>query len=286
MNKILDGNALAQSLREDIRLEIQALPFTPTLKTILVGKDPASMLYVTNKIKAAEKVGIQAELMSYDVSISQEDLISRIHTLNNDPEVDGILDQLPLPPHIDRKIIFEALDPKKDVDGFHPLNRGRLVVGSDTLIPCTPLGCLALIHTIIPTLQGLHAVVVGRSEIVGKPMAQLLLTQDCTVTTVHSHTRNPENITRLADILVTAAGRPHMVSKEWVKEGAIVIDVGITRQSIGGASRLVGDVDFNDVFPKVRAITPVPGGVGPMTITYLLKNTLKAALARRSSLLR
>ena len=204
-----------------------------------------------------------------------------IKLLNDDPLVDGILVQLPLPNHIDRRVVFEALDPQKDVDGFHPINRGRLVVGSDTLIPCTPLGCLALIHTVTPTLRGLHAVVVGRSEIVGKPMAHLLLAQDCTVTTVHSQTESPDQITRLADILVTAAGRPHMITSNWVKDGAIVIDVGITRQTLDGVSRLVGDVNFEDVYPKVRAITPVPGGVGPMTITYLLKNTLKAALARR-----
>lgn len=285
MTLILDGNTLAQNHRQELTATVKSLSFVPTLKTILVGNDPASMIYVTNKIKAAATVGIEAELISLPATATETELCTAIASLNNDKNVDGILVQLPLPSHINRKRIFEALDPAKDVDGFHPINRGRLVVDTDALIPCTPLGCLALLHTVIKDLSGLHAVVMGRSDIVGKPMAQLLLNQNCTVTTVHSFTQDAPGLTRLGDILITAVGQPNLVTDSWVKPQAIVIDVGISRHTdIHGKPILSGDVDFDRVAPKARAITPVPGGVGPMTITFLLKNTVKAALARRSLL--
>lgn len=278
MNKIIDGKLIASQLRQKIAEEVTALKLekniTPGLAVILVGDHPASKLYVRNKITACKQVGINLFEFYLSADISENDLLNIIKELNKNIEVHGILVQLPLPNHINTTNIVNSIDPKKDVDGFTPTNLGKLVTQQDCFIPCTPQGCLILIKTIVDNLDGLNALVVGRSNIVGKPMFHVLLQENCTVTLAHSHTKNLEELCKNADILVVAVGKGHMIPGSWIKTGAIVIDVGISYDSNGIIS---GDVDFEQAILKAKAISPVPGGVGPMTITCLLKNTLKAA---------
>jgi len=285
---IIDGKAYAQGLRARIARAVGGLSrqgVTPGLAVVIVGEDPASQLYVANKARQTVEVGMRSFQHRLPASTSEAELLSLVARLNGDPAVDGILVQLPLPRQIDAQKVIEAIDPAKDVDGFHPINAGRLMTGAPGLVSCTPLGCLLLIRSVRRDLAGLDAVVVGRSNIVGKPMAQLLVGQSCTVTVAHSKTRNLPEICRRADILVAAVGRPEMVRGEWVKPGAVVIDVGINRvpnPAAGeGMTRVVGDVAFAEAVGVAAAITPVPGGVGPMTIACLLRNTLEAACLRR-----
>jgi methylenetetrahydrofolate dehydrogenase (NADP+)/methenyltetrahydrofolate cyclohydrolase len=285
---IIDGKAYAQGLRARIARAVGDLSrqgVTPGLAVVIVGEDPASQLYVANKARQTVEVGMRSFQHRLPASTSEAELLSLVARLNGDPAVDGILVQLPLPRQIDAQKVIEAIDPAKDVDGFHPINAGRLMTGAPGLVSCTPLGCLLLIRSVRRDLAGLDAVVVGRSNIVGKPMAQLLVGQSCTVTVAHSKTRNLPEICRRADILVAAVGRPEMVRGEWVKPGAVVIDVGINRvpnPAAGeGMTRVVGDVAFAEAVGVAAAITPVPGGVGPMTIACLLRNTLEAACLRR-----
>jgi methylenetetrahydrofolate dehydrogenase (NADP+) / methenyltetrahydrofolate cyclohydrolase len=251
---------------------------TPGLAVLRLGSDPASEVYVSYKKRACEAVGMRSIEIHLPDNVTQEQALDYIDVFNEDNSLHGVLVQLPAPKQIDPDALVERLNPEKDVDGLHPLNMGLLSRGSSrAIVPCTPKGCLTLIKGVEENLQGLNAVVIGRSNLMGKPMAQLLLKEDCTVTVVHSKTQNPEDITCSADIIVSAVGVPQLVTASWVKEGAIVIDVGITRQETGkGMTHLVGDVYFKNVLPKVRAITPVPGGVGPMTVSSLLENTLEA----------
>jgi methylenetetrahydrofolate dehydrogenase (NADP+)/methenyltetrahydrofolate cyclohydrolase len=283
---VIDGRAFAARLRERVA---EAVPvFTaaagraPGLAVVLVGEDPASAVYVRSKARATTEAGMASFEHRLPDSVSQDELLGLVADLNADESVDGILVQLPLPAGIDDKAVIGALDPAKDVDGFTPVNAGRLAVGEEGLVPCTPLGCLMLIKHRLGDLAGLDAVVIGRSNIVGKPMAQLLLAENCTVTLAHSRTRDLAGVVRRADIVVAAVGRPEMVRGDWLKPGATVIDVGINRLGgeDGGKSRLVGDVDFESASRVAGAVTPVPGGVGPMTIAVLLRNTLVAAHAR------
>ena len=282
----IDGRAFAARLRERVAAAVpafaEAAGRAPGLAVVLVGEDPASAVYVRSKGRATTEAGMASFEHRLPDTVSQEELLALIDGLNDDDNVDGILVQLPLPAGIDDKAVIEAVDPAKDVDGFHPLNAGRLTVGEDGLVPCTPLGCLMLLKDRLGDLSGLEAVVVGRSNIVGKPMAQLLLAENCTVTIAHSRTRDLAGVVRRADIVVAAVGRPEMVPGDWLKPGATVIDVGINRIAAEeeGKSRLVGDVDFDSAAQVAGAITPVPGGVGPMTIAVLLRNTLVAAHAR------
>ncbi|MCA3596805.1 MAG: bifunctional methylenetetrahydrofolate dehydrogenase/methenyltetrahydrofolate cyclohydrolase FolD [Methylobacterium sp.] len=275
---LIDGKAVAANLRAEmasrVAAHVAAGKRAPGLAVVLVGEDPASQVYVASKAKQTTEIGMISIEHKLPVETSQAELLARIARLNADPSVDGILVQLPLPPQIDADAIIEAIDPAKDVDGFHPVNVGRLATGGKAFVPCTPRGGLRLIRTVRAHLSGLHAVVVGRSNIVGKPMAQLLLAEDCTVTIAHSRTRDLPAICRQADILVAAVGRPLMLNAAHVKPGAIVIDVGINRVPAGEKTKLVGDVDFEAVLDIAGAITPVPGGVGPMTIACLLENTL------------
>jgi len=282
--KIIDGKAFAQSVRNRVTKQVQRLKdygnMTPALAVVLVGEDPASQVYVRNKAKQTEECGMKSLEFRRDADISETELLTLVQGLNENPEVSGILVQLPLPNHIREEKVIAAIAPEKDVDGFHVINTGLLATGSaDMMVPCTPLGCLMMLKDHFDgDLSGKKAVVVGRSNIVGKPMGALLLNESCTVTTVHSRTQNIEEECRRADILVAAVGRPEMIKADWVKDGAVVIDVGINRiETDEGKTRLVGDVDFNDVKSKVAAITPVPGGVGPMTIACLLANTVRAA---------
>ncbi|MFQ5983918.1 MAG: bifunctional methylenetetrahydrofolate dehydrogenase/methenyltetrahydrofolate cyclohydrolase FolD [Alphaproteobacteria bacterium] len=279
--KVIDGKAFAANLRATIARQVAVLKqrhgLTPGLAAVLVGDNPASRVYVRNKGKAMTEAGMNSREIHLPASTSQAELLAKVNELNADPEVHGILVQLPLPEQIDSLAILNAVDPAKDVDGFHVANVGRLVTGQDSLISCTPLGCLMLLKDGVGELKGLEAVVVGRSNIVGKPMAQLLLKEHCTVTVAHSRTRDLKDVCRRADILVAAVGRPRMVKGDWVKPGATVIDVGISPVEENGKTRLVGDVDFEEVRKVAGAITPVPGGVGPMTIACLLHNTLRAA---------
>jgi methylenetetrahydrofolate dehydrogenase (NADP+)/methenyltetrahydrofolate cyclohydrolase len=241
-----------------------------------VGEDPASQVYVRNKGKQTAECGMESFEFKMDDSVTQDELIAKVNELNADEAVNGILVQLPLPKHIDENAVIETISPDKDVDGFHVINTGRLATGQKAMVPCTPLGCIMMLKDKLGDLTGLNAVVIGRSNIVGKPMAALLLEESCTVTITHSRTKNIEAICKQADILVAAVGRPEMVNKDWVKPGATIIDVGINRIERDGKKKLVGDVDFNDVNDIAGAITPVPGGVGPMTIACLLRNTLVA----------
>ncbi|MGK7864566.1 bifunctional methylenetetrahydrofolate dehydrogenase/methenyltetrahydrofolate cyclohydrolase FolD [Falsiroseomonas sp. E2-1-a4] len=275
---IIDGKAVAATLRQDIAARVAGLGFRPGLRVVRVGEDPASGVYVRNKDKAAKEVGFDSATLALPADTTEEALLAEVARLNADPAVDGILVQLPLPPQIRADRVIAAVAPEKDVDGFHPLNAGLLASGQPGLVPCTPKGVMHLLRAAGVALPGARAVVVGRSNIVGRPMAQLLLAADCTVTLVHSRTRDLPAECRRAEILVAAVGRPEMVRGDWVAEGATVIDVGINRLPDG---KLVGDVAFAEVAPHAGAITPVPGGVGPMTIACLLENTLDAALARR-----
>jgi methylenetetrahydrofolate dehydrogenase (NADP+)/methenyltetrahydrofolate cyclohydrolase len=277
---IIDGKKEAEMIRAEIKNEISALKLktdkTPTLTVILIGDFTPSQIYVKNKAKSAKEVGINSEIIKYPKEVSEKEVLKKIDQLNKDEKVSGILVQLPLPKQISKEKIINAIHPSKDVDGFNPINVGNLSSGYQSIVPCTPLGCLFLIKKIEPNLSGKHAVIVGRSNLNGKPMAQLLLMENCTVTVVHSKTINLQNECLKADILVAAVGVPNLIKKDWVKKDAIVIDVGINK--VGG--KIIGDVNFDDIKNNVKAITPVPGGVGPMTIACLLKNTLKCFKAR------
>jgi len=276
---IIDGKKIAENLRETLKKQIQQIPSNqpkPGLTVILIGEDPASQIYVRNKEKFANEIGINSKVLRFDSSITEEALTKEIHKLNQDRAVHGILVQLPLPKHINSKNIINQIEPSKDVDGFHPINVGNLSSGNDALVPCTPYGCYLLLKEVISDFNGLNAVVIGRSNINGKPMTQLLLKENCTVTITHSKTKNLKNICQGADILVASVGIAKLVKQDWVKSDCVVIDVGINRIEENGSKKLVGDVDFENVKDKVKAITPVPGGVGPMTISCLLQNTLKA----------
>jgi methylenetetrahydrofolate dehydrogenase (NADP+)/methenyltetrahydrofolate cyclohydrolase len=276
---IIDGKAFAEKVRADVAEEVSALKaqgITPGLAVVLVGSDPASEVYVRNKGKKTIEVGMESFEHKLPETTTQGELLTLVEKLNRDEKVNGILVQLPLPEQINEHAIIAAIDPAKDVDGFHDINTGRLVTGEQGLIPCTSLGCLMMLKDVIGDLSGKHAVVIGRSNIVGKPMAALLLNESCTVTVTHSRTQDlPQEIKR-ADIVVAAVGRPEMVKGEWIKPGAVVVDVGINRTEVGDKTKLVGDVAFSEVSQVASAITPVPGGVGPMTIACLLANTVKA----------
>ncbi|GGF60257.1 bifunctional protein FolD [Azorhizobium oxalatiphilum] len=280
--KPIDGKAFAAGLRGRIAEEVAVLTrdhgLKPGLAVVLVGEDPASQVYVRNKAAQTVEVGMASFEHKLPVETSEADLLALVHKLNADPAVHGILVQLPLPAHVDSMKVLSAIEPAKDVDGFHVVNAGRLAVGLDALVPCTPLGSVMMLKHYLGNLSGLHAVVVGRSNIVGKPAAQLLLREDCTVTIAHSRTRDLPAVCRQADILVAAVGRPEMVRGDWIKPGATVIDVGINRiTKPDGKTRLVGDVAYEEAQGIAGLITPVPGGVGPMTIACLLQNTLTAA---------
>ncbi len=274
---IIDGKAFAAGLRARIADGVTAFRAqagrAPGLAVVLVGEDPASNVYVRSKGRATREAGMESIEHRLPADAPAEDLLALVATLNADPTIDGILVQLPLPKHIDEQTVIAAIDPDKDVDGFHPINAGRLATGLPGFVPCTPYGCVMLLKSVLPSLSGLEAVVVGRSNIVGKPMAQLLLRESCTVTVVHSRTQDVPAHIRRADIVVAAVGIPQMIKGNWLKSGATVIDVGINRTDAG----LVGDVDFASAVEVAGAITPVPGGVGPMTIACLLRNTLVSA---------
>ena len=283
--KIIDGQAIAAQLRQRIAEAVAELHeqhgFVPGLAAVIVGDDPASQIYVRNKARACTAAGLASFEHTLPGDASQADVIALVHTLDADERVDGILVQLPLPAHIDARNVVAAIDPAKDVDGFHPLNIGRLWGGETTLVPCTPQGCMILLRAALPNLAGAEAVVLGRSHIVGRPLATLLLAADCTVTLVHTKSRDIPAICRRADILIAAAGQPEMVKASWIKPGATVIDVGTNWVKTPDGVRLVGDVDFPSARRVAGAITPVPGGAGPMTIACLLQNTVLAACRRR-----
>ena len=286
IGKIIDGKAFAATLRdtvgEGVAGFVEATGRKPGLAVVLVGEDPASSVYVRSKGKMTVAAGMESFEFKRPDSIGAEDLLDLIEELNHDERIDGILVQLPLPGHIDEAVVIGAIDPAKDVDGFHVVNSGKLATGQEALVPCTPLGCIMLLKDELGDLSGQEAVVVGRSNIVGKPMAALLLAESCTVTIAHSRTRDLASVVHRADIVVAAVGRAEMVKGEWIKPGATVIDVGINRvtDTEDGKARIVGDVATAEALAHVRAITPVPGGVGPMTIAVLLRNTLVAAHAR------
>ena len=284
MNEVIDGKKYSQALRDKVKSFVEIIKekkkITPGLAVILVGEDPASQVYVRNKGKQTLEAGMNSYEYKLDASTSANKLLTLIEKLNKDANVHGILCQLPLPDHLNEQEVINAIDPKKDVDGFHISNVGLLNTGQKSMIPCTPLGCLLLLKDRLGDLTGKNAVIVGRSNIVGKPMANLLLQENCTVTITHSRTKNIESICASADIVVAAVGRPEMIKKEWVKQGATVIDVGINRvtKNIEGEEKhvLVGDVCFSEMAGLVAGVTPVPGGVGPMTIACLLANTVTA----------
>jgi methylenetetrahydrofolate dehydrogenase (NADP+) / methenyltetrahydrofolate cyclohydrolase len=282
--RVIDGKVIAARMREDIAREVAALNDAgcqPGLAVVLVGDDPASQVYVRNKARQTREVGMVSLEHRLPENTSQDDLLALISSLNEDRAVHGILVQLPLPSHMDEQTVLRSIDPAKDVDGFHPLNTGLLAIGEPHLVPCTPVGAMALVRSVREDIRGLHAVVVGRSNIVGKPVAQLLLAADCTVTIAHSRTQDLPSICRQADILIVAVGRAELVRGDWIKEGAIVVDVGINRVTDpDGKARLVGDVAFEEAVARAGAVTPVPGGAGPMTIACLLQNTLIAARER------
>ena len=277
---IIDGKKEAEIIRNEIKKEISDLKKksgkTPSLTVILIGDFAPSLIYVKNKEKSAREVGINSEIIRYPKNVGEKDILKKIEELNKNDEISGILVQLPLPSQISKEKIINAINPSKDVDGFNPINVGNLSSGYDSIVPCTPLGCLLLIKKIESNLAGKHAVIIGRSNLNGKPMAQLLLKENCTVTIVHSKTNDLQNECLKADILVAAVGVPNLIKKDWVKKNAIVIDVGINK--VG--EKIVGDVNFDELKDNVKAITPVPGGVGPMTIACLLKNTLTCFKAR------
>tara|TARA_B100001057_G_scaffold478766_1_gene549577 strand:- start:563 stop:1489 length:927 start_codon:yes stop_codon:yes gene_type:complete len=281
MADIIDGRAIARQLDEKTKAQVDELVAAghsaPGLTVILVGEDPASEVYVRRKIKACEKVGIRSTEHRLPADTSQEDLLALIDQLNKDEDVHGILCQVPLPDHIDTRLVLRSISPEKDVDGFHPVNVGRLSTGTGGIVPCTPLGVMMLLKSVIPDLTGKDVVVIGKSNIVGKPVANLLLDAEATVTVTHIYTEGLPEICRQADVIVAAAGAPELVKGHWVKDGAVIIDVGITRkEGEDGKTKLVGDVKFDEV-QHAKAVTPVPGGVGPMTIACLLANTVQAA---------
>lgn len=280
--QIIDGKAIAKEIREEIKSKVKKLQrkgFVPGLAVILVGDDPASQVYVNNKAKACQECGIKSQVIRMPGTTSEEELLQLIEQLNQNNDVHGILVQLPLPHHISEKVIIEAINPLKDVDGLHPENVGKLWTGNAYLKPCTPYGCIELLQRTSKDLRGKKAVVVGRSILVGKPIAALLLKENATVTICHSYTQNLPEITRSADILVVAIGKPCYITGEMIKPGAVVLDVGMNRLADG---KLVGDVDYASAFERAGWITPVPGGVGPMTITMLLQNTLEAAYEQKN----
>ena len=277
MAQLIDGKAIAAEITEEMRLRAQALRekgIVPCLAVILAGNDPASEIYVRNKRRACKRAGIESRMIRLDQSVSREEILREIHALNQDPAVHAVLVQLPLPGHLDETEILSAVLPEKDADGFHPLNAGRLLTGEKGVLPCTPAGCMELLRRTGVPLSGAEAVVIGRSNIVGKPMSLLLLRENCTVTLCHSRTINLAEHVRRADVVICAVGRPGLVTGEMIKPGATVIDVGINRLADG---RVVGDADFESVSAVAGAITPVPGGVGPMTIAMLMKNAILAA---------
>ena len=281
---IIDGKAYAATLKDRLTQKVSALKtqhnITPCVSFVLIGDDPASHYYINSKAKTCAAIGIASKDYKLPASTSREEVLALVRKLNQSPDVHGILVQLPLPQHLEEREIINAISPEKDVDGFHPVNAGRLSTGEKGMVACTPLGSLLLIKDALgDDLSGKHAVIIGRSNIVGKPMAQLLLNEGCTISVCHSRTHNITHITSQADILVVAVGKPEMVSASWAKEGACVIDVGINRidDENGGKGRLVGDVAYEDVSSKAAYITPVPGGVGPMTIACLMRNTVEAA---------
>ena len=279
----IDGKKAAADLRADLKKKVAELKSTynavPGLTVILVGEDAPSQIYVRNKEKSAIEVGINSEVIRYPKNIEEKVLLNKIKELNKNNKVSGILVQLPLPKHIDKRKVIETMDPRKDVDGFHPMNVGNLSSGHDSSIPCTPLGCSLLLKKVEKNLSGKHAVIIGRSNLNGKPMTQLLLKENCTVTITHSKTKDLKTECLRADIIIAAVGMPKLVKGDWVKKGAIVIDVGINKTDSG----LVGDVDFDEVSKVAKAITPVPGGVGPMTIACLLNNTVECFKKAQSS---
>ena len=280
---IIDGKKAAAALREELKEKVSKLKSTyntvPGLTVILVGEDPPSKIYVKNKEKSAVEVGINSEVIHYPDNIEEKVVLDKIKELNKNDKVSGILVQLPLPKHIDKRKVIETINPNKDVDGLHPMNVGNLSSGYDSMVPCTPLGCYLLIKDVEKDLNGKHAVVIGRSNLNGKPMTQLLLKENCTVTITHSKTKDLKAECKRADIIVAAVGKPKLVKADWVKKDAIVIDVGINKTDSG----LVGDVDFDEVSKIAKAITPVPGGVGPMTIACLLSNTVECFKKARSN---
>ena len=272
---IIDGKKIAETLRQKLKKEIieikSSFKSVPGLTVILIGEDPASKIYVRNKEKFSKEIGINSEVIKYPENIEEKEVLSKIIELNKNKKVSGILVQLPLPKHINKQKVIETILPEKDVDGFHPINVGNLSSGYESKIPCTPLGCFILLKEVEKNLSGKHAVVIGRSNLNGKPMAQVLLKENCTVTITHSKTKDLKSQCNKADIIIAAVGKPKFVKGDWVKKNAIVIDVGINKTSDG----IVGDIDFNEVSKVARAITPVPGGVGPMTIACLLRNTVE-----------
>ena len=272
---IIDGKKIAETLRQKLKKEIieikSSFKSVPGLTVILIGEDPASKIYVRNKEKFSKEIGINSEVIKYPENIEEKEVLSKIIELNKNKKVSGILVQLPLPKHINKQKVIETILPEKDVDGFHPVNVGNLSSGYDSKVPCTPLGCFLLLKEVEKNLSGKHAVVIGRSNLNGKPMAQLLLKENCTVTITHSKTKDLKSQCNKADIIIAAVGKPKLVKGDWVKKNAIVIDVGINKTTDG----IVGDVDFNEVSKVAKAITPVPGGVGPMTIACLLRNTVE-----------
>ncbi|MGE0022222.1 MAG: bifunctional methylenetetrahydrofolate dehydrogenase/methenyltetrahydrofolate cyclohydrolase FolD [Hyphomicrobium sp.] len=279
--QIIDGKAIAADVRRQVAADVRALQashdLTPGLAVVLVGEDPASKVYVKNKAAQTVECGMQSFEYKLPETTSEHEILALVQRLNANPNVNGILVQLPLPKHVNAEKVLNSIDPDKDVDGFHPANVGRLWIGERTLVPCTPTGSAILARTAMPSLKGVNAVVIGRSNIVGKPMAALLLRESCTVTIAHSQTRDLPGVCRGADLLVAAVGRPEMVRRDWIKPGAVVIDVGINRvPGEGGKTKLVGDVAYDECAEVAGAITPVPGGVGPMTIACLLQNTVTA----------
>jgi methylenetetrahydrofolate dehydrogenase (NADP+) / methenyltetrahydrofolate cyclohydrolase len=290
---VIDGKAFAEGLRVGVTQAVARLKdsygVTPGLAVVLVGDDPASAVYVRNKGEQANAVGMHSVTHRLPAHTSQSELLDLVRQLNADPSIHGILVQMPLPKGLDPDAVIAAIDPAKDVDGLHPLNAGRLSAGLPDLVPCTPVGCMMLLRDQLGDLSGLHAVMVGRSNLMGKPMAQLLLAANCTVTIAHSRTRDLASVCRLAEILVVAVGQPEMVKGDWIKPGAVVLDVGMNRvpsrdpdKAAAGKTRLVGDVDYAEASQVASRITPVPGGIGPMTIACLLRNTVQACASGRS----
>lgn len=281
--EVIDGKQLSYELKMKMKDDVSQLKsegLIPHLTVILVGEDPASASYVRGKEKACEETGMSSDLIKLDASVSEQELLQHIEDLNHNPSVHGILVQLPLPSHINEQKVIETIDPLKDVDGFHPINIGRMMTGVETFLPCTPLGIITMLKSKNIDIEGKHAVILGRSNIVGKPVGQLLLNENATVTYCHSKTKNRRKYTTEADILIAAIGQPHMITAEDIKQDAVIIDVGINRLADGS---LTGDVAFENVKDKAAYITPVPRGVGPMTITMLLSNTIKAAKGLKAS---